>query len=238
MRYFLLLLAVLCLRCAQNNDGNTAAAAGISDSTSTQRPDTSALEPVPESEPDYDTTEWAELTRLDPTIGLDLRYATTNNFVKAKMYDCGRCFLRPAVARAVVVAHRKLRQQGLGLKMFDCYRPRPTQWKLWEIVPDPQYVADPREGSMHNRGAAADLTIVDSAGRELNMGTGFDFFGEEAHHDYLALPDSVLQNRKLLRNKMEENGFRHTRTEWWHYSYLPESFPIAGWVWLCEDGER
>jgi len=238
MRYLLPLLAVLCLRCAQTNDKKTASTSGTPDSTATQRPVTSAVKLSPADLTDYDTTEWTELTRLDSTIRLDLRYATTSNFVKAKMYDCGRCFLRPAVARAVVAAHRKLREQGLGLKMFDCYRPRPVQWKLWEKVPDPRYVADPRKGSMHNRGAAADLTIVDSTGHEPDMGTGFDFFGEEACHDYLNLPETVLENRKLLRNTMEENGFQLTRTEWWHYSYRPKFFPIGDWVWPCEDGGR
>ncbi|TAK37115.1 MAG: hypothetical protein EPO28_12605 [Saprospiraceae bacterium] len=238
MRYLLPLLAVLCLRCAQTNDKKTATTSGTPDSTATQIPDTSAVKPSPPGLPDYDTTEWAELTRLDSTIRFDLRYATTGNFVKAKMYDCGRCFLRPAVARAVVAVHRKLRHRGLGLKMFDCYRPRPVQWKLWKKVPDPRYVADPRKGSMHNRGAAADLTIVDSTGHELDMGTGFDFFGEEACHDYLNLPEMVLENRKLLRNIMEENGFHLTRTEWWHYSYHPKFFPIGDWVWPCEDGGR
>ncbi|MFQ5448340.1 MAG: D-alanyl-D-alanine dipeptidase [Saprospiraceae bacterium] len=232
MRYLLLLLAVLCLRCAQNNDGKTTAASGTPDSTTIQRPATpNALVGLP----DYDTTEWAELTQLDPTIRLDLRYATDNNFVKAQIYDCGRCFLRPSVARAVVAAHRQLQKQGLGLKMFDCYRPRPVQWKLWKMVPDPRYVADPRKGSMHNRGAAADLTVVDSTGRELDMGTGFDFFGEKAYHDFHGLPDNVLKNRQLLLNTMEQHGFRHIRTEWWHYSFQPETFPIADWVWPCGD---
>jgi D-alanyl-D-alanine dipeptidase len=232
MRYFLFLLVVLCLRCAQNNDGKTASAPGTADSPAIQRPDTSIIE----SSPDFDTTQWTELTRLDPTIRLDLRYATTNNFVNAKMYDCGRCFLRPAVARALVAVHHQLQKQGLGLKMFDCYRPRPIQWKLWKIVPDPRYVADPRIGSMHNRGAATDLTIVDSTGRELDMGTDFDFFGKAAHHDFHGLPENVLKNRQMLLTIMEQHGFQHIRTEWWHYSYKPESFPIAGWVWHCGEG--
>ena len=148
---------------------------------------------------DYDTTQWTDLALLDSSILLDLRYATENNFVQEKMYDCARCFFRPEAARAVVAVHRELQRQGLALKMLDCYRPRPVQWKLWEKVPDRRYVADPRKGSMHNRGAAADLTLADSTGRELEMGTPYDFFGPEAYPSYTALPDSVLANRALLR---------------------------------------
>ncbi len=130
MRYLLPLLAVLCLRCAQTGGEKKTATAGPSDSTAAQRPNISS----PAALPDYDTTEWAELTQLDPSILLDLRYATTNNFVKAQMYDCGRCFLRLSVAKAVVAAHGQLQKQGLGLKMFDCYRPRPVQSALLTMV--------------------------------------------------------------------------------------------------------
>ncbi len=178
---------------------------------------------------------WTEITALDPTIKLDLRYATSNNFVKEKMYDCGRCFYRTTVAEALVKAHKALQKQGYGgLKMYDCYRPRPIQWKLWNKVPDPRYVADPRKGSMHNRGMAADLTIVDKDGKELDMGTDFDFFGEEAYHAYTKLPKQVLANRQLLLKTMADVGMKHTTTEWWHYSLRKGKFGLADWVWDCE----
>ncbi|MBI1225948.1 MAG: hypothetical protein GC192_12000 [Bacteroidetes bacterium] len=173
------------------------------------------------------------MTRLDPTISLDLRYATTNNFVKEKMYDCGRCFFRVEVAQALMKANKTLKEQGYHLKMYDCYRPRPIQWKLWNKVPDPRYVADPRKGSMHNRGMAADLTIVGKDGKELDMGTEFDFFGKEAYHAFTDLPQQVLDNRKLLLKTMDAVGMKFTTTEWWHYSYRAKTFPIADWVWEC-----
>ncbi|MEO1257473.1 MAG: M15 family metallopeptidase [Bacteroidota bacterium] len=184
--------------------------------------------------PDFDTTIWEEVVRLDPSILLDLRYATENNFVDEKMYDCGRCFLRPDVARAVVEAHRFLQTKGYGFKMYDCYRPRPIQWKLWNKVPDPRYVADPRKGSMHNRGAAVDLTIVDSLGNELDMGTDFDYFGEEAYHSYNDHSDEIANNRALLLETMKKYNFRSTRTEWWHYSYKPKKYGLADWLWACK----
>jgi D-alanyl-D-alanine dipeptidase len=185
---------------------------------------------------DYDTTQWFDLKDLDASIYLDLRYASTNNFVEEVMYDCGRCFLRRDVAKAVIRAHQELKAQGYGgLKFFDCYRPRPIQWKLWNKVPDPNYVADPRKGSMHNRGAAVDLTIVDAEGKELDMGTDFDFFGPEAHHTYTQHSASIQSNRDLLKSVMDQQGFRWIRTEWWHYSYRPKSYPISDMLWNCEN---
>jgi len=179
------------------------------------------------------STEWLEVNELDETILTDIRYATENNFMKEQVYDCGRCFLRADVAKAVVKAHQELQKQGLGLKMFDCYRPRPVQWELWRKVPNPNYVADPRKGSMHNRGSAVDLTIVDAEGNELDMGTDYDYFGKEGHHDYTGLPKEVLENRALLKHIMGKYGFRWIRTEWWHYSYKPKSYPLSDVLWRC-----
>lgn len=197
--------------------------------------------PQPQPEPQtsqvvllqIDTTQWLEVIRLDTSIVLDLRYATANNFVEEKMYDCPRCFLRPAVARALLEVHRELQKQALGLKLFDCYRPQSVQWALWKKVPDARYVADPRKGSMHNRGSAIDLTIIDQAGNELDMGTAYDYFGVEAYIDYTKHPVEVLQNRKLLQNLMIAKGFRTTRTEWWHFSYARASYPLADMRWPC-----
>lgn len=189
--------------------------------------------PVQQSRLDYDTTQWADIALLDSSILIDMKYATTDNFVQEKMYDCGRCFLRPEVAKAVVAAHRELQKQELGLKMLDCYRPRPIQWKLWEKTPDPRYVADPRKGSMHNRGAAVDLTLVDAGGRELEMGTPYDFFGPEAHPAYTNLPGPVLANRQLLRETMIGQGFQPIRSEWWHFSYEKQNYALSDMLWKC-----
>lgn len=185
--------------------------------------------------PDYDTMQWADIHFLDKSIVLDLRYATTNNFVEEQMYECGRCFLRPEVAQKIVKIHQLLQQRGLGLKMFDCYRPRPIQWKLWEKVPDKRYVSDPRKGSMHNRGAAVDLTIVDQDGEQLDMGTTYDFFGREAWSTYQNLTDTVLANRQLLKSLLEMEGFAGIRTEWWHFSYPGKGYALSDMLWNCED---
>jgi D-alanyl-D-alanine dipeptidase len=170
---------------------------------------------------------------LDPSIRLDIRYATTDNFTKSKIYDCPQCLLRPEAAEAVVIAHKALKKKGLGLKMFDCYRPRPYQQRLWDKVPNPDYVTPPAKGSMHSRGAAVDLTIVDANGKELDMGTPYDFFGPEAHTDNNKLPQKVLANRRLLREALEAVGFKAIRTEWWHFSYQRKSWPLSDYVWPC-----
>lgn len=190
------------------------------------------VEKIPEI--NFDSTEFLEVIRLDSSILLDLRYATANNFMEEKVYECGRCFLRPEVAKAIVKAHQKLQEKGLGLKMYDCLRPRPIQWKLWNKVPNPKYVADPRKGSMHNRGAAVDLTIVDENGKELDMGTDFDFFGKEGWTFYDNLPEEVLENRKLLRETLAEFNLKHIKTEWWHYSFKGKWYEISDFVWKCD----
>lgn len=177
---------------------------------------------------------WTELKRLDSTILLDIRYATTNNFTKSIIYDCPKCFLRPDVAAKLVTVHKKLRAKGMGLKVFDCYRPSPYQQRLWDKVPDPNYVTPPAKGSMHSRGAAVDLTIVDKNGKELDMGTTYDFFGKEAHHTYTAHSKKVQENRTLLKSLMEEAGFNSIRTEWWHYSINGGDFlDLSSRLWKC-----
>lgn len=182
---------------------------------------------------DYDTSLWKELGPQND-IYLDLRYATTNNFVEEQLYDCSRCFLRPKVAKALLKAQASLKEKGLRFKLFDCFRPRQIQERLWAKVPNATYVTPPTKGSMHNRGTAVDLTLVNEQGKELDMGTEFDYFGPAAHHTYKDLPEEVLNNRSLLKSTMEQNGFRAIRTEWWHYSYRGMSFPLDTMLWQCE----
>lgn len=179
--------------------------------------------------------DFVDITTLDPSIRLDIRYATEENFTKSKIYDCPKCLLRPEAAEAIVTAHKALKKKGLGLKMFDCYRPSPYQKRLWDKVPNPDYVTPPAKGSMHSRGAAVDLTIVDANGKELDMGTPYDFFGREAHTDNLSLPKKVLDNRRLLRETLVAVGFKGIRTEWWHFSLQGKNWPLSDYVWPCDN---
>ncbi len=183
---------------------------------------------------DYDTTAWTEVVRLDPSIALDLRYATDSNFVGERMYECPRCFLRPAAARALVRVQDSLRKNGLSLLLYDCYRPLTVQWRLWNKVPDRRYVADPRKGSQHNRGLAVDLTLVDlDTGGPLDMGTAYDYFGGEAwHRATVGFPEPVRGNRELILDLMEGMGWKRTNSEWWHYRW-PVRAAVDSMEWAC-----
>ncbi len=180
------------------------------------------------------STEFVDIKELDPSIKIDIRYATTNNFTKSKIYDCPRCLLRKEAADAIIKAQQALKRKGLGLKMFDCYRPRPYQQRLWDKVPNPDYVTPPAKGSMHSRGAAVDLTLVNAQGDELDMGTPYDFFGREAHTDITDLPQQVLANRRLLRETLGTYGFKGIRTEWWHFSFQGKNWPLSDYIWPCD----
>ena len=166
-----------------------------------------------------------ELKTLIPNIVYELRYATTNNFVKRAMYPVTtNCtFLRSPAAMALRNVQTELNTQGLGLKIFDAYRPYSVTVKFWELIKDERYVANPAKGSGHNRGLAVDLTIIElSTGKELDMGTEFDNFTDTAHHTFTSLSPTVLNNRKLLKEVMLKHGFQLFETEWWHY-YWPNN---------------
>lgn len=155
-----------------------------------------------------------------PQILLDLRYATENNFMHRRLYPfLATTYLRLAAVQALDTIQKELAARGLGLKIFDAYRPYAVTRKMWDLIGDERYVANPAKGSGHNRGTTVDLTLIRLAtGQELDMGTGFDNFSDTAHHAFTGLPADVLSNRKLLRNVMEHQGFVVLETEWWHYS--------------------
>ena len=158
-----------------------------------------------------------ELIKISPKILLDIRYAGTNNFTGRAVYPSSRCFLLKKAAVRLHRVQQNLEKMGLGLLVFDGYRPLSVQKIFWSIVPDPRYVADPAEGSKHNRGASVDLTLVGPDGRELPMPTEFDDFTEKAGHGYRDAPEEAIGNRDLLRTAMEAEGFIPYEGEWWHY---------------------
>ncbi len=181
-------------------------------------------------------TTFVRLADYDNSFEYDLRYATENNFLKAKVYACAECYTRVKTAKALIEANRDFEKNGVKIKFFDCYRPNSVQYKMWKIVPNPQYVADPVKGSIHNKGGAVDITLVTLEGDELDMGTDFDFFGQKAYHDNRDLPEEILNNRRLLKETMEAHGFWSVRTEWWHYNLSSGSNgKIANFNWKCND---
>jgi D-alanyl-D-alanine dipeptidase len=153
-------------------------------------------------------------------IALDLRYATTNNFMHVQLYPVARAFLRAPAARALLEVNRELARDGLAVKVWDAYRPYSVTVKMWEPIRNPDYVADPAKGSRHNRGAAVDLTLIElRSGRELPMPTGFDDFTPRARHDFNELPAVAIANRARLRDVMTRHGFEPLPSEWWHYDF-------------------
>ena len=163
-------------------------------------------------------TTFVNLKDYSQDFVYDMKYATPDNFLKAKVYDCAECFLRLKTVNALVEANKKFMKKGYKIKIFDCYRPLDIQKKMWKIVPNPEYVANPAKGSIHNRGGAVDITLVDNNGKELDMGTSFDHFGIEASHNYLKLSEEIKQNRELLKKIMIQKGFNSFDSEWWHYN--------------------
>lgn len=158
------------------------------------------------------------VSRFIPGIRKDIRYATVNNFTHEQLYTTAAVYLRLPAAKALKAVQQELNKKGLGLLIFDGYRPYRVTEKMWTIVPDAQYAADPRSGSGHNRGVAVDLTIIDlNTGKAVNMPTDFDDFTEKAHHDHVLTDSTVAANRELLRDVMEKYGFTPLPTEWWHY---------------------
>lgn len=172
--------------------------------------------------------DFVDIQKINPRIIVDVRYATTNNFTGVQLYGSARCFLRRAVAEKLDLIQKKLEEQQLKLKIYDGYRPHSVQKKMWDLVSDKRYVADPAVGSKHNRGAAVDVTLVDSSGCELLMPTPFDSFTVAAHRDYHDLPDEILKNRALLEEIMKAQGFIPLPTEWWHFDDADwASYPIV-----------
>lgn len=164
--------------------------------------------------------ELVDLEQEIPGVRLDIRYATTDNFMGEQLYPVAKAYLRVPAAESLAGVQQDLAERGLELKVFDGYRPYEVTEKIWEPYQNPDFVADPAEGSRHNRGCAADVTLVDSTtGEELPMPTGYDDFTEKAAHDYEDLPEEVKENRDLLREVMESHGFEALPTEWWHYDY-------------------
>lgn len=160
------------------------------------------------------------LGNIDSTIVQDVKYATTDNFTGQILYPTDKVYIRKIVGESLARAHQYLIEaHKLRIKIFDGFRPHSVQKQMWKIMPDDRYVANPAKGSKHNRGAAVDITLIDSAGNELAMGTEYDNFTVRAHFDYAGITDEEKSNRRLLKSVMEKFGFKPITSEWWHFDY-------------------
>lgn len=176
----------------------------------------------PREQGDFRPTDLVEVTRLDRSIKLDIRYATTDNFLSTPMYSQARAFLQAPAAEALVRAHKTLKKQGYGILIHDAYRPWYVTWMFWHGVPDDKhiFVANPQKGSMHNRGCAADVSLYDlKTGNEVQMPSLYDEMTERAYADYPGGTEEQRRLRQLLRTALEAEGFAVIPKEWWHFDY-------------------
>ncbi len=180
-----------------------------------------AASPPAEKGP-FRPVDLVELTALDPTIRLDIRYATSDNFLSTPVYEEARAFLQRPAALALVRAHRRLAASGYGLLIHDAYRPWWVTKVFWEATPADkrEFVADPKKGSRHNRGCAVDLTLYSLAdGRPVEMPSLYDEMSERAYPGYRGGTADARDRRDLLRRTMEAVGFTVFQSEWWHFDY-------------------
>ena len=165
----------------------------------------------------------------------DLKYATQENFLKQKIYPCAECYLREEVAKSLMKINTEANLLGYKLVVFDCYRPYSAQVKMFSIIPDDRYVADPKKGaSNHNRGIALDISLASPEGTLLEMGSEFDEFSAKSHVDYSNLSKTAKKNRITLKNLMVNGGFLPYENEWWHFSYHDKKYKTSDFSWPCE----
>ena len=191
----------------------------------------------PQSTPYNDEPIWenaaidpvfVDLTRKIPGLMTDVRYATNQNFTRQILYDSATPYLVAPAADSLVAVQNELKRMGLQLVVFDGYRPLSVQKKMWAVYPDSRFVANPANGSRHNRGCAIDLTLADSLGHLLEMPTDYDDFTEKAGASFMDLPSVAIQNRALLKQVMERHGFIGLGSEWWHFDFQGwQNYPLS-----------
>ncbi|MEN8119029.1 MAG: M15 family metallopeptidase [Bacteroidota bacterium] len=183
---------------------------------------------------DFPDDALVNVKSLIPDLRVNMAYAGGNNFTGERLYPCNKCFLRYEVARALNKVQLILDKKQMNLKLFDCYRPFSVQSIMFKKFPVPGYVADTIGGSVHNRGSAVDLTIIDKNGKALDMGTEFDELSIKSNHRYLNFPDTILKNRIFLKELMLSCNFLPIRSEWWHYNYInARKFPKINDEFIC-----
>ena len=177
--------------------------------------------PEPESEDTF-----VRVLDYIPTAYQELRYATENNFTKQRIYDFEDVYLRWGTVKKLQQVAIDLAELDLYIKIWDGFRPVSAQFVLWEVYPDPTYVANPNQGfSSHSRGNTIDLTLVDPQGREVEMPTGFDDFSAKADRDYADCTEAAANHARILELLMEKHGFTGYSGEWWHYSDVTD-YPV------------
>ena len=171
-----------------------------------------------------------EIAQPDYDVVVDIAYATANNFTGKPVYKRPWCYLNSEAAAHLAKAIALAKPLGYRFKIFDAFRPSEAQWLLWNHTPDPNFLADPERGSPHSMGAAIDLTLIDTSGTELDMGTPFDAFTPLSHHGALEVSTTAQRNRAILLGLMTAAGWDFYRNEWWHYQLFDarDRYPVLG----------
>ena len=193
-----------------------------------------------EEEPIADVPEQEEFVKVKEFVDgicVELKYSTTDNFTRQKIYDFSEAYLRYGTVEKLRNVQEDLKAQGLSLKIWDAFRPTEAQFVLWEVCPDASYVANPNKGfSSHSRGNTIDLTLVDKEGNELVMPTGFDDFSALADRNYSDCSEEARKNAELLEQVMTNNGFQGYFGEWWHFTDI-EEYPVEQEFVICTEEE-
>ena len=238
----MLIAACLCLSlagCCQNAEPvqttetlvteTEAATTQPTETTEVTVPTTAATEPtqaMPVSVPEPEDEDFVPVVDYIPDILVELKYASEDNFTNQAIYAFQDVYLRYGTVKKLQKAQEELRAMGLGLKIWDGFRPVSAQFDLWAVCPDPTFVANPETGySSHSRGNTVDVTVVDSAGGEIEMPTGFDDFSALADRDYSDCSETAAENARMLQTIMENYGFKGYYGEWWHFSDT-DSYPV------------
>tara|TARA_B100000989_G_scaffold296309_1_gene279286 strand:+ start:4263 stop:4829 length:567 start_codon:yes stop_codon:yes gene_type:complete len=170
-----------------------------------------------------------KVTTRDINLDIDLKYSTNDNFTKKKIYSRNELYLNPIAFEHLHVAVELASKIGFRIKIFDGFRPTQSQKKLWDFLPNPDFIMPPTKGSPHSRGTAVDLTLVDKNNNELDMGTGFDEFSSLSYHSSKYISKKAFRNRMLLLGLMTSAGWDFFRNEWWHYQlFNSKKFPLLG----------
>ncbi|MBB2146238.1 D-alanyl-D-alanine dipeptidase [Pedobacter sp. LMG 31464] len=206
---FLFFLAICLNSCAQKNAQNPYGLTIIND-----------LKTYKANNETNPNNELVEIKKAIPSVVLDIRYATKNNFMHQVMYKQAKAFARKPVVEHLKKIQSILNKKGYGLKIFDAYRPYAITISFYQKASDKNFVANPSKGSKHNRGCAVDLTIIDlKTGKDVPMPTPYDSFAAEAAPHFENLPPAIIKNRDFLINTMQANGFKVIYNEWWHFDF-------------------
>lgn len=182
--------------------------------------------PEPEPVPDPEPADLVPVADYIPDIPVDLKYAGEDNFTGQVIYDFTEAYLRYGTVQKLASAQEALATEGYSLLIWDAFRPTEAQFRLWEVCPDPVYVANPERGfSSHSRGNTVDVTLVLADGSPAEMPTGFDDFSPLADRDYSDVPETAAANARLLEDVMTNCGFKPYSGEWWHFSDT-DSYPV------------